>query len=222
MKPILRTISLCLLAVQVLAQSSDFEIREKTLPYFKSLVIDLPLNIEIDGSKTADGILVASPADIEKVSWEVKGETLIITAAKDAVFEGSLNLSLGGLDLEKIESASEAIVYMHHIQKNVLTLDLFRGSVKLEGKVNELNLMVEKARVYATDLQAKSARVNVWDQGSIMLHACETLEVEATNNGKVIFDGRPVLKKSATNGAQVISQEEQNANKFVEYIDLGV
>lgn len=200
---------------------TGFETLEKSLPAFKSLVVELPVNVEVDASKAPGGVLVAAPADLDKVVWEVRGDQLIIKAAEGAVFEASVNLSLGGLYLERIESTEDAVIYVHHVDRKTLGLDMINGTIKLEGQVNKLQVMAEKAKVFANELISKEARVTIWDAGNVVLHTSEKLDVKATNHGKVVFSGNPgQLSRTTCNGALVVSSEELENSTAVEMVNF--
>ncbi len=207
----------------VSAHSQGYVAQERDFGHYTTLIIDLRVNIEVDGSQPSHGMIVASKADLENIKWEILGEALIISAKDGKVIEGPINLMLGGPALARVESTFESIIYMHDLDNKNLDLDILKGTVKLEGRVANLNVRAEKGKVYASSLESKNASVSVWDDGSVVVHATESLEVEATNSGKVIYSGRPLhLMKSATDGAIIISEDALQQREPVEYVNFGV
>ncbi|CAD5270841.1 MULTISPECIES: GIN domain-containing protein [unclassified Imperialibacter] len=206
-----------------MAQSNDYVAHEKDFGHYTSLVVDVQANIEVDASQPSHGTLVVSEADFENLKWELLGETLIISAKEGKSLAGPINLKLGSPNLARIESTHESIIYMHHVNGESLSLDLLKGTVKLEGKVENLHVMAEKGRLYGSGLESKSAEVRIWDEGSVVIHATESLEIEATNNGRVIYNGSPSkVTKSTSSGGVIMSEEALQQQREVEYVNFGV
>lgn len=205
------------------AQSAGYAVQDKDFGKFTTLIVDLAANIEVDASLPSQGTLVASPHDMESISWEVKGSTLIIAAKEGATVNGPVNLILGGAGLARIESTSESVLYVHHLSETHLDLDMLKGTLKLEGRVDNLMVMAEKGKVFGSGLEAKKVEVKVWDEGSVVVNALESLKIEATDNGKVIYNGAPSkIKKNTCGAATIMSQEELQRQKEVEHINFGV
>jgi hypothetical protein len=205
------------------AQSVDYLALERDFGTYTSLIVDLPANIEVDASKPSHGTLVTSHEDFNKIKWEVDGEALIISLKEGESLAGPVNFVLGGPALAKIESTFESIIYLHHFEGQRLDLDILKGSVKLEGIVEQLKVMAEKGRVYGSGMEATDADVKVWDEGSVVVHATESLQVEATNNGKVIYSGSPGrVVSQASNGGVIKSEESLQQQGDVEYVNFGV
>lgn len=197
--------------------------QDKDFSKYTTLIVDLAANIEVDASLPSQGTLVAAPQDMDNISWEVKGSTLIISAREGASLAKPVNLMLGGAGLTRIESTSESVLYVHHFSESHLNLDMFKGTLKLEGRVDNLMVMAEKGKVFGSGLEAKKVDVKVWDEGSVVVNAVESLKIEATDNGRVIYNGAPSkLKKTTCGSATIMSQEELQQQKEVEYINFGV
>jgi hypothetical protein len=202
------------------AQTVDYVAQNKDFCSYTSLVVDVSANIEIDIRQSSSGKIVGSEHDLANIRWEVKNGELTISAK--AEIKGPLHITLGGAALTRIESTSESIIYLHHLQSQRLQLDMLKGSIKMEGHTEELVVMAETGKVYGSGLEAKRAEVKIWDGGSVLVNATDILEIEATNNGKVLYHGSPLrVTKTTGTGGQIISQEELNQQTHVEYVNFG-
>lgn len=202
------------------AQTMDYIAQNKAFSSYSSLVVDVPANVEIDTRQPSSGNIVGSEQDLANIRWEVKNGELTISA--EGEIKGPLHITLGGSALARIESTSESIIYLHHLQSQRLQLDMLRGSIKMEGQTEELVVMAETGKVYGSGLEAKRAEVKIWDEGSVLVNATDMLEIEATNRGKVLYHGSPLrVTKTTGTGGQIISQEELNQQTRVEYVNFG-
>jgi hypothetical protein len=210
-------------AAPSMSQSNHYVAHEKDFGHYTSLIVDVQANIEVDASQPSHGTLVVSEADFENLKWELTGETLIISAKEGKSVAGPINLKLGSPNLARIESTQESIIYMHHVNGENLSLNLLKGTIKLEGKVESLHVMAEKGRLYGSGLESKSAEVLIWDEGSVVIHATDSLEIEATNNGRVIYNGSPSkMIKNTGSGGVIMSEEALQQQREVEYVNFGV
>lgn len=212
--------ALLLLSATLHAQSVEYEAKGKDFSSYTSLVVDVPANIEIDSSQPPSGKIVASAQDLANVHWEVKNGELTISAKGE--IKGPLHITLGGPALARVESTSESVIYLHHLQTQRLQIDMLKGSIKIEGHTEVLLVMAETGKVYGSGLEAKRAEVKIWDGGSVLVNATDMLDIEATNNGKVLYHGSPQrLTKTTATGGQIFSQEGLNQQTHVEYVNFG-
>jgi hypothetical protein len=85
-----------------------------------------------------------------------------------------------------------------NLDSDKLDIDLPTGSIKVEGKVNQLNLKLKGGNVEASNLVAQNADVNLTGRGKADLQVIETLKVNR-KAGTLTFKGDPLLEVTGEN-----------------------
>lgn len=128
--------------------------------------------------------------------------------------EVEINIYTNQLNVLKNDSWSKINVY--DINQDKMTIQSNISDVKLAGKVNDLNIISEDSNIYAYDLETRTAKVKITENGKVYINASQSVDGDIKEDGEIFYKGNPSASGITANK----EKEETKTTIDTRYIDL--
>lgn len=192
--------------------------RERDLPDFDRLVLQVPANVRIRIGSRSHARIEAEEKVIDRIAFRSDGRTLRVTASGSFQTEqtieielecrkltalqaqASVDATLEGLDGKELEltAGDSATVNLERLNLQSLSADIGgSATVNASGKAAEQKAVVAGAATYdARRLQSGTARIEASGSSDVAVDSREVLKVDVSGAATVQYAGKPRLKQS--------------------------
>lgn len=198
----------------------------KVVPFGK-IHINFPVTLEVDAN--ADYALTITSDDniLSKIVLKNNNNKLSILQDEWIKPTKRVRVKIGTKGLTSLEIGGYGNAKIFNLNEEKLKVINSVGEVTLMGNVNELSFVIETGKLDASKLKANKVNAEIWSHGEAVVNATELLEGKISENGKIVYLGKPKTQNlDLGEEAEMISMEENNVQKknetSVKYIKVNL
>jgi len=176
---------------------------------FDELEISFPAKVTIACGETP-GLSITTDENIFKQLDIYEGESRLTIDPKKWIEPTQIAIEITVPTFKKLKTGGYGNYKITGLNAPAFQLQNIVATVKIEGRVEEFNLMSETGKTDASQLVAQNVQVGLWSHGKAIVNPVESLHANVTGDGEVIYVNRPQkFKTKEKQGGSVISLAEQ-------------
>lgn len=182
------------------------KVEDRNLPHYASLIIEGPFEVSIDAKGDPMVRVMADENLIANVITKVEDHMLKIYSPTGFETNGILKVEIHNRDLSKIVATDRADVDIDNLDAPRFEVSISdETDVSLSGKATEFEAYLnDHARLKASHLQTKTAKVMQMGNSHAEVYARESLDLNITDAAQLFYYGNPtVVNKTMTGTAQL-------------------
>ncbi|MFZ1291159.1 MAG: head GIN domain-containing protein [Melioribacteraceae bacterium] len=166
---------------------------ERKLDYVSRIEVDGNFNIEITSGEISSLTIEAEDNINPIIETKVEDEKLTIKMKERITNLREIRIKISTHDLVELESDGKSNIKVKGLNTDDFELSSEgEGEIHIEGKVDYLNVSMDgEGKLFAKDLLAKTAKVNLYGDGKAEVNARKSLKAKVKGSGSVDYYGDP-------------------------------
>ena len=185
----------------------------KVVP-FEKIHINFPVTLEVDAN--ADYALTITSDDNILPKIVLKNDNNKLSILQDEWIKPTkrVRVKIGTKGLTSLEIGGYGNAKIFNLNEEKLKVINSVGEVTLMGTVNELSFVIETGKLDASKLIANKVIAEIWSHGEAVVNATNLLEGKISENGKIVYLGKPNTQNlDLGEEAEMVSMEENQIQK---------
>ncbi len=174
--------------------------------------------VEIDQSSDETISITADSNLFNLIDTEVVDGTLKLVQKDWIKPSQNIIIKIGMPHMKRIQLDVHETLLVKNIKKDNISFMALNGTIVAKGNTNSVGIGAENGTVDATELQAKSAFLNIWGAGKAMVNVSDVLESNLSNDARIEVIGAPKVLKGDSKRAIAKSRKPKNvALKWISF-----
>ncbi len=182
--------------------------------------LNMYADVILDASMSSKVIINAESNLIDKIDFEVVNGVLNLQQKEWIQSTRPIQITIGVPSLKNVEVGSNETLRVVNLNQDQLALTALIGKIEAEGSVGVLNLNAERGIVDASELEAKTVQLNIWNAGKVVINATEEVRGDVDKNAKIKFVKEP--KIVASNIKKLYEKKGRSLFRNAEYISFKI
>lgn len=205
--------------------NKTIETRTFNITNIEHVKINLYAKVTIDAS-LEQGMTITTDSNLfDLIDKEVIDHTLYLDQKEWIQASQDIIITIGAPSINRLSTGTHDITEVLNLSSESFQVTAPIGTIKLQGKTQELRLAIEQAKVDATKLKAKNAIIDIWSWGRAKVNVSNILEADISNGGILSYSVSPLtVTKKISTGGRIVSMKDktQLKNPEAKYISFKI